>query len=249
MYKLESIGHILEDIDKYGGKAIYLSKLIKNDFLVPPGFVISSDIFKDYKDSKLKTNFFEDITKQIQDIFLRNNKRIIFRSSSNIENSDRFSSSGVFESLVYDPKMSVDEHIKKVWNFIEDRYTNSYLDLIQMDKETIMMGVIIQEYIEGNLTLLIQSYDIINNRPHLLIEYTPNGISSIVDGTTNADLIYVNYDGQIVDSIENDLLPTHILKKIVSDCKKMEHIFGAHIEAEAQLLGHDIYYLQARKLL
>ena len=59
MYKLESIGHILEDIDKYGGKAIYLSKLIKNDFLVPPGFVISSDIFKDYKDSKLKTNFFE----------------------------------------------------------------------------------------------------------------------------------------------------------------------------------------------
>lgn len=248
MYKLEPLGCIPNDVDKYGGKAVYLSNLIKHNFPVPYGVVIPSDVFQDYKNAK-KESIFDNITEQIDGIFLQKNKHIIFRSSANIENSDEYSSAGVFSSFVYDPKISVKEHIKKVWESSEDIYANNYFDLVEMDKNTIMMGVIVQEYIEGSLTLLIQSYDIINDRPQLLLEYTNNGASCIVDGTTNADLLYVNYDGLIVDGIRNNVLSTHLLLKIVSDCKKMENIFGAHVEVEAQVLGNNIYYLQARKLL
>jgi len=248
MYKLEPLGCIPNDVDKYGGKAVYLSNLIKHNFPVPYGVVIPSDVFQDYKNAK-KESILDNITEQIDGIFLQKNKHIIFRSSANIENSDEYSSAGVFSSFVYDPKISVKEHIKKVWESSEDIYANNYFDLVEMDKNTIMMGVIVQEYIEGSLTLLIQSYDIINDRPQLLLEYTNNGTSCIVDGTTNADLLYVNYDGLIVDGIRNNVLSTHLLLKIVSDCKKMENIFGAHVEVEAQVLGNNIYYLQARKLL
>lgn len=249
MYKLESLGCISDDVDKYGGKAVYLSSLIKHNFPVPYGVVIPSDVFQDYKNAKMKESIFDNITEQIDGIFLQKHKHIIFRSSANIENSEEYSSAGVFSSFVYDPKISVKEHIKKVWESSEDIYANSYFDLVEVDKNTITMSIIVQEYIEGNLTLLIQSYDIINDRPQLLLEYTNNGISCIVDGTINADLLYVNYDGQIVDGIRNNLLSTHLLLKIVSDCKKMEHLFGAHVEVEAQVLGDDIFYLQVRKLL
>ena len=249
MYKLESLGCIPDDVDKYGGKAVYLSCLIRHSFPVPYGVVIPSDVFQDYKNAKINECIFDNITEQIDGIFLQKNKHIIFRSSANIENSDEYSSAGVFSSFVYDPKISVKEHIEKVWESSEDIYANSYFDLVEMDKSTIMMGVIIQEYIEGDLTLLIQSYDIINDRPQLLLEYTNNGISCIVDGTTNADLLYVDYDGHIVDGLRNTVISTHLLFKIASDCKKMEHLFGAHVEVEAQVLGDDIYYLQVRKLL
>lgn len=249
MYKLVSLGCIPDNIDKYGGKAVYLSNLIKHNFLVPYGIVIPSDVFQDYKTAKLKEKIFDNIVEQIDDVFLKKNKRPIFRSSANIENSDQYSSAGVFSSFVYDSKNSIKEHIEKVWESSKDIYASSYFDLIEIDKNTIMMGVIVQEYIEGNITLLIQSYDIINDKSQILIEYTNNGISCLVDGTTNADSLYVNYDGQVVGGIRSDLLSEHILLKIVSDCKKMENLFGAHVEVEAQVLRNDICYLQVRKLL
>lgn len=249
MYKLVSLGCIQNNVDIYGGKAVYLSSLIKHNFLVPYGIVIPSDVFQDYKTAKLEERIFDNIAEQIDEIFLKKNIRPIFRSSANIENSDQYSSAGVFSSFVYDSKISIKEHVKKVWESSEDIYASNYFDLIEMDKKTILMGVIVQEYIKGDLTLLIQSYDIINDKSQILIEYTNNGISSLVDGTTNADLLYVNYDGQVVDGIRNDLLSVHILLKIVSDCNKMENVFGAHVEVEAQVLKDDICYLQVRKLL
>lgn len=249
MYKLEPLECISNNVNRYGGKAIYLSNLIKHDFPVPYGVIIPSDLFQDYKNEKLKESVFDDITEQIDSMFLQKHKQIVFRSSANIENSDKYSSAGVFSSFVYSPKISIREHIKKVWESSEDIYANSYFDLIEMDKKSISMSVIVQEYIKGDLTLLLQSYDIINDIPRLLLEYTDNGISCIVDGTTNADLLYVNYEGQVVDGIRSNLLPKNLLLKIASDCKRMELLFGSHVEVEAQVLGGNIYYLQVRKLL
>mgnify|MGYP003302403455 CR=1 FL=1 len=249
MYKLEPLVCITDDINKYGGKAVYLSKLIKNNFLVPYGVVIPSCVYKDYKTSKLDENIFSNIITQLENLFLQENKSIIFRSSSNVENSDEYSSAGVFSSFRYNSEISVKEHIEKVWQSSEDIYADEYINFVEIDKSTITMGVIVQEYIEGNLTLVIQSYDIINDSTQILVEYSDNGTSSIVDGTANADLLYIDYDGKFINGQKCDILSARILNKIASDCKRMEEIFSAHVEVEAQVLGEDIYYLQVRKLL
>ncbi len=249
MYELKSLGGISNNVDKYGGKAVYLHKLVKHSFSVPFGIVIPSNLFQDYKNETLEESTFDNVVEQISNIFLKNNKRFIFRSSANIENSDEYSSAGVFSSFIYDSRISIKEHIKKVWGSSQDVYSNNYFDLIEIDKDNFMMGIIVQEYVEGNLTLLIQSYDIINDRLQLLLEYTTNGVSCIVDGTINADLLYINYEGQIVEGEGCDLLSTGILQQIVTDCKKMEHLFNSHVEVEAQILENTIYYLQVRKLL
>lgn len=249
MYKLKSLGCISNNVDKYGGKAVYLYMLVKHNFSVPFGIVIPSNVFQDYRNEILEESTFDNIVEQISNIFLGNHKSFIFRSSANIENSDEYSSAGVFSSFVYEPQISIKEHIRKVWESSQDIYANNYFDLIGMDKANFTMGIIVQEYVEGNLTLLIQSYDIINDRPQLLVEYTTNGVASIVDGTINADLLYINYDGQIVEGTRCDLLYTGVLQQIVSDCKEMEHLFNSHVEVEAQVLGDNIYYLQVRKLL
>ncbi len=249
MYKMELLGCISNDADKYGGKAVYLNMLVKHNFSVPFGIVIPTNVFQDYRNEILEESTFDNVVEQISNIFLKNNKCFIFRSSANIENSDEYSSAGVFSSFVYDSRISIKEHIRKVWESSQDIYANNYFDLIGMNKANFMMGVIVQEYVKGNLTLLIQSYDIINDRPQLLVEYTTNGVSCIVDGTINADLLYINYDGQVIEGTRCGLLSTWILQQIASDCKKMENLFDSHVEVEAQVLGDNIYYLQVRKLL
>lgn len=245
-YKMMELDKISEETEVWGGKAISNMKLIKVGVEVPKGFVISSDVYEKYVDEKLDYDLLEEELKLMCEKTLGGvHEKIIFRSSANIEGSEKYSCCGVFESCIFDADILLVDNVKKVWDSVKSYNAKAYFDFLNFPIEKIKMSVIVQKLIEGNFSSVIQTFDIVNDRKRIIIEYNDTGIESIVDGSANASVIYLDYECNIN---EYERMDKNIINQIISDCKKVEEMFDSHVELEAQISGSKIYYVQARSV-
>ena len=171
MYKnLIELSEICQNEELCGGKAHYLFLLKKNGFNVPDAIVLNAIPYGNYiqgKDDSEQLN--RAILKAIDSKF--GTKRVIFRSSANIENTDDTSSAGVFESFVYEKENAPYQYLKRIWDSSLDEKAKGYYELTGINKDNVKMAVIIQQYVSGQIAAVIQSFDIVNELPIMLIEY------------------------------------------------------------------------------
>lgn len=239
-----------EDKEKWGGKAIGLYQLKKHGFNIPDGIVISSDLFKMYRESRLNEN---DIESCVSDLLNNHfpNKRtdLIFRSSANVEGSSDYCFSGVFDSFIFDPSISIFRNLARVWNSALTSTVKSYQRKSDTYKE-ILMAVLIQPLVHGKYSAVVQSFDIINNTNTIIVEYSCNGVDTVVNGEENSYIAYINPETMEVDYYDADspTLSYKIIEQITHDCKEIEQLFGIHAELEIQLFDESIEYIQIREV-
>lgn len=246
-YKMMELDKIDEETEVWGGKAISNMKLIKVGVEVPKGFVISSDVYEKYMGEELDYELLEkELELMCEKILGGMHEKIIVRSSANIEGSEKYSCCGVFESCIFDADISLVDNVKKVWDSVKSHDAKSYFDFLNFPIEKIKMSVIVQKLIEGDSSSVIQTFDIVNDRKRIIVEYSDAGIESIVDGSTNASVIYLDYECNTNNINDYVRMNKNIINQIISDCKKVEEMFNSHVELEAQISGNEIYYVQAR---
>lgn len=240
-----AIHDIADDIELWGGKALGLSRLSHNGFLLPKTLVISSEIYKAYKNHVLDIQeFVSTITDIINHYFPDPKTQLIFRSSANIEGREKTVCCGIYESKVHHAGDSYFDTIRAVWDSTQSLTAQKYYVLTGQSADDVSMAVIVQEIKKERATAVIQTHDMINDTSGIILEYSFDAENSIVDGIFDAEVAYINRPEDVPTFMKPELR-----MQLISDCRKAESIFGTHLEIEAQIGEDNIYYLQARTLV
>lgn len=249
IYSVSALEDINDDSELWGGKAVSISKLKKNGFKVPRGLVVSTEAYELFVNNKINLKLFEEeLIKLCESYFAENKSDLIFRSSANIEGNKHTACCGVFESFIYDPQISLVQNVQKVWNSAKTIYAKQYLEKTNCKTNKIKMAVIVQEVIKERFNAVIQTYDIVNRKERIILEYSSGDLDSVVNGFKDAYTVYLDYSGNVKTYQKVPMISSYVIKKLIHDCKLVEDIFNSPVEIEAQIGFKDIYYLQARNI-
>jgi len=171
--KLSQISNNEKNI--FGNKAVNLSILQKNNFAVPRGICLSTQIKK--LDKKIKSEILEKI---------KNLKfPLIVRSSSPSEDSSKKSFAGIFfsSSPIFE-KQKIFAAIEKCWRAATDEKIKFY------SRQKIKMSVILQEFIEPDFFGVAFSADPISgNSQKILTEICSGRGEKLVSGKITPEKI------------------------------------------------------------
>ncbi len=249
-FELRDLAEIDNKLDFWGGKAVYLRQMVVNGFNVPKGFVISSSAYvKFYTQKAAHVDFVKAVKCMIKKYF-NEKSEIIFRSSANVENHDGFAFCGVFKSTLYNSKVDLFSQINTIWESANTPYAKICCGAANINCDDIKMSVIVQKIVRGHFSVVIHSYDIINDIDRIIVEYTDGAINSIVDGKVNSKMLMIDRHGCCSALNENDkkIFNEYLISKMMREVKKIESVFGGHVEIEAQIDRDSIAYLQVRKI-
>lgn len=242
IFNVVNLKDVSFDVTLFGGKAVMLSKIMNSGLKVPEGFVVPSNVYQLYKRNKLDENAFKFILNQWL-VNLNMNSEVIVRSSASVENITNVDCPGIFESFVCSEKENLLDTIKKVWDSATSTTAQSFFSKIGYDIEEVKMAVIIQNVIRGKFNSVIQSYDVVENKHRIMVEYCCGEINSIVDDNQEASLCSIEYNEITIN--EHYKLPIY---QIRNDCILIESIVGGYAEIEAQITDNCIWYIQARNI-
>ena len=250
IYNIEPLSSISDNPLLWGGKAVWLMRLINNGFLVPKGIVISTTEYRLYRTKRLDFESFETILEAQCNKILGYGDNIIFRSSATIEGSNDVACCGIFESYLYNPHMTYFQNVVRVWDSLFDVDSICYLQQSGVNIEDVAMSVIIQKLQYGTFSGVVQTYDTVNDVEQIIVDYSSDGIDAVVNGTSNANTIYINsHTGEITHFSCANCLSEQTINHIRRDCVLAEKIFHSHFEFEIQITENEIYYVQARSIL
>ena len=240
IYDIIDLKQVTNDTNLYGGKAVVLSQLINNRLNVPCGFVLSSNIYRKYIEGCLDYDILlNEICNWMDQIGITQD--CIVRSSANVENVTGKDCPGVFESYVCNDKKDIINKIIQVWDSATSQSAKKFLSGYS---DNILMAVIVQCVQRGKYSAVIQSYDLVEDRNRIIVEYCEGALNSIVDDEQNASIYYIERNTNSDDSYSSSLP----IEKITRDCIAIETIVGGKAEIEAQITGNDIWYIQARNI-
>lgn len=247
--RIVELSSITDNAELWGGKAVGLYKLVKNGFIVPDAFVISSDVYSDYLRKALDPIIFEkELLCNLEKNNMINND-LLFRSSSNLEGQKGSSSCGVFNSYKYNRTTSLFENVKTVWDSVNDPFAQSYLSHIRVDLNSVKMAVIVQLLFAGEICGVIHTRDIIEDTDDIVIELVPGSLNTVVDGRVDADIVKFHSSGILKEGFSIPSFANSVcFDRIINMIPKLENVFNSSLEIEFQMKGDNISFVQVRPL-
>ncbi|MDO8459799.1 MAG: PEP/pyruvate-binding domain-containing protein [Nanoarchaeota archaeon] len=172
-------------------------------------------------------------------------KNIIIRSSASVEDSEDFSFAGMFESeKVINKKQEIINGIKKV---IAASFSDRVYFYIKRQRinEIPKISIIIQEFIEGEVSGVLFTEFNENGKSGALINYNFGTAESVVQGKSPKSL-FLPYGDRLHK--QDDLIRDENLKEIISAGKKIQTIFGKPQDIEWTVKGSKLFILQSRPI-
>jgi pyruvate,water dikinase len=255
-----------------GGKGSQLVKLFKEDIPVVDGIIIPTDYFREFVLKEF--NSYEGIRK-IEDIQEYMSKRdfpvefkekikkvleeknidtFIVRSSSNLEDNDKYSFAGVFLSVLNVKQENLFDAINKVYASAFDKKVLSYIEHFGIPLQTISMAVVIQEFIDtdyGGVAFTIDPVSKNNNK--IIIEIVKGLGESLVSGEkTPCDISINKLDGTLSIINKEDSIDEKTLKQLAEQLfpliLKIEKVYNKPVDIEFGIKDNDIKIFQAREI-
>lgn len=216
-----------------GSKIDNLKKLKESGIPVPDFFVVKNSDIKNnkiiYKDA-LNTNLYA------------------VRSSCNLEDGDKDSFAGQFDTYLNVSKKDLDSKIRDCFNSINNKSIEEYAKKSNIDIKDISMNVIVQKMVKSDISgvLFTSNPTGILNESVVVAAYGLgcNVVEDKSDTTTyyynNTDMVYY-YEG-------NDILPLAKIEELISMSNKIKDILGDYLDIEFAYEKDKLYILQARKI-
>ena len=238
---LKNLHKNLPSEKEIGGKARNLLILKENGFNIPKFFIIP---YVDFKNIELQ-EIVKNIIHKTQDF----EKDFILRSSATGEDSSENSFAGIFESIRIKDKYNLNKGLKNILRSLDSEKLSFYIKSKKI-KEKPRLSIIIQEFIEGDVSGVIFSSTIKDGKRGILINSNFGGASSIVDGKDN-DSFFLDESGNIIEKIKNGdkySLTQNKIMSLLELAKKIENIFGRSQDIEFTIKNNKIYLLQSRPI-
>lgn len=288
-------------IGKTGGKGYSLIEMYKAGISVPSGLIISTGVYKDFiKDKVISKNLnllknrrtqekaIDIITSRIIYLNFKNKFKAEFakkieeydveffsvRSSANVEDSNKKSFAGEFDSFLFVKKKNILKEVKKCYaSVFSDRimqYIKNPSDILHIN-----MAIVVQEMIPGDVSGICftanpldnKKNDVIIEAVHGLGEYLAQGLITpdryIIQRTTHVPIEVSFYEqekmlvakkGGGIKEIENHNKKTQKLTgkemiKLAKIAEKIEKLHNIPCDIEWTYYNKNLYILQSRPIV
>lgn len=268
----------VKDFSKVGNKAKFLIQMKKEGFLVPNGYVVDSNTYKeilrynnlDTKIEKLirnlKSNNIKEVSQDILKLFdnvevenetiqqinnkLSNNYKYAVRSSGLFEDLDNYSFAGQYKTFLEVESVDVVTKIIDCYKSMFSETTLTYLLNNNISFESLEMAVILQEMVNSEISGICFTINpITGNDKEMLVEVQRGLGENIVSGKVVPEQYYYDwYNKEFRFDEKNKLLNEEILTKMTKIFVDIQVFFGYPCDIEFSILKNEIYILQARKI-
>lgn len=249
-------------VEILGGKGHHLNILSAEGFPVPRGFVIGASVLEEF----IKFNHFiatSDIAvgklpNALQEEILATYDKMYFdlvavRSSANIEDSDKQSFAGQFDSFLGVKRDEIVEAVKKCWQSL---YSSRALSYAQNKSDTGRMAVIVQDLIVPEVSgVAFSIHPITGDRNTMVIEAVFGSNEPLVLGVITPDCYIVSKDFEILDKkivpqkeIYQQKLSDQQLLAVAQLTSNTSRLFNAEVDVEWAIEGGKLYILQSRPI-
>jgi pyruvate,water dikinase len=175
IYKIGEVEN--SHISACGGKALNLNKLRQAAYLIPEGYIVTTEAFNEFMEynnidynsdeylaynveiqqeilkSKLQETFQKKLNAVFNDMKGRGVESFVIRSSAICEDSEEYSMAGMFESYVnLSTYEEIEEAVKKCYSSLFSERVLNFLFDNEISFDNLKMALVLQEYISGNVS-------------------------------------------------------------------------------------------------
>jgi phosphoenolpyruvate synthase/pyruvate phosphate dikinase len=256
-----------------GNKAAVLGELVNLSILVPNGFVINTQAYKDFSlEGPHVIEFEDELFKAFDDLGAR---RVAVRTSVVTDDSVGATWAGQLESYLNITREKLLDYIEECWRSIKSDNAVAYAEDKGLPDEDLTIAVIIQEMVDSDSSGIIYTKNPNTQKTdELLIEATFGLGELLVEGMITPDrffvdkqskdlktqqieekesmLVYRNFENQEVSVAEDKRSKPAInetqIKELTDLALKIEEHFQSTVYIEWAIQDNKIYILQARKI-
>lgn len=264
-----------------GGKGFSLCKLANSGFAVPTGFILTTrafDIYSkwQYRNSPKKKKAIDKIKSAITgrlDVLQLKEKRLVIRSSANVEDSLTTSFAGQFKTII-----NV-KGLKGVMSAIESIYSSTFSDKVEnyssslgINLRKMKMAIVVQELIPGDVSGVMFTANPTSNDDMLMVEAVVGLNEGLVSGALTPSRFLIDRRGKKIKNkiISNQkysvvlsesgtrvapnrhkitkLLSRNTLTDLAKYGIKIERLFQRPQDIEWTVCKGKIYFLQSRPI-
>jgi len=261
-----------EDVLEVGGKGASLGEMAKVGIPVPPGFVITTRIYKNFSQEELPADVEHEIYQAFDHLKA---ERVAVRSSAVVEDSSSASWAGQLESYLNVKREDLIKSIRDCWNSIHSERALSYAAQNSISEEDLVIAVVVQKMIEPEASgVMFTVNPVTKNNGEIMIEagfglgeYLVQGIITpdnfILDKSTleiknkniqtqEKMLLYQNGKNQEISLSEEEGEKQSIsgeqVKELAKLGVKIENHYGRPQDIEWAIEQGEIYILQSRPI-
>lgn len=249
-------------LERYGGKAVNLSKLASEGFCVPPGFVISTEFFESIMDAGLCANpgmgarevvakmafpqAFEDALRTAMDETPARCWAV--RSSSTDEDSQTHSFAGLQESVIGVSSVEACLNaIRTVWQSFYARERLLYPSQASLSGPVPSMAVIVQAFVDSEVAGVVFTHHPMEGSRAMLVNVSRGQGAMVVDGKAGESLCIDRRDGENITASE--CLNERDLRELIRVSLDIERHFGKPQDIEFAFADGGLFILQTRDIV
>lgn len=240
------------DSQYIGGKACGLGHLCRLKANVPLGFVIPAGV-KWNKELKIEINTFLKIAiKKCGE-----NTLFAIRSSATIEDGDKNSYAGIFDTLLNVPQENVFEEGSRLINAEKSCRLKNYhrvcntKDDIGCDN----IAIVVQRMVNPTLSgVFFTANPITGSKNEVIVEVASGLGEKIVSGQVTPNYYCFDFDGNMIafekgdDTDETNAFSSNHIEKIICAANKINMYFDKPMDVEFAFDCDELYLLQARPI-
>ena len=225
-----------------GNKAYSLLFLQKNRFRIPETYVVLSSAHAAYlKDPEAV------LGKLRSEIEKLPGHSYIVRSSTNLEDSEKFTHAGQFKSLPHirgtDSLLSA---IQELWASPVSPLVEAYSRKLDPGHEKMQYAVILQRMIPSALAGVCFSKNPVNDQNETVVEAVEGPGEELMQ--KGATPLRWRLRNKKVREGEADHEKIRIIQEVASSSTKIKRLYGKHIDVEWVFDGQLVYYVQVRSI-
>jgi phosphoenolpyruvate synthase/pyruvate phosphate dikinase len=278
------IGSVKEGIyNKLGGKGASIEKLYHYGFLVAPGIVISveefdrfikynhleekikipldKDIYEEYSDriintilhSKLPEETVKAVEKALTEAGIAQ-KKLIVRSSANIEDNAKESFAGQFDTVIDVKPEEVKDAILRVYASLFNHRALRYMEHMNIDVSNIKMAVLIQEFIDTDFAGVTFTTDpVTGDKNKIIIEYVSGLGKELVSGSVEPTSVIIDKQNMKITGLRKSTkfskeISEEEIKKVAQYAIEIEKIYNTSMDIEWGIKNEKVFIFQARPM-
>jgi pyruvate,water dikinase len=228
-----------------GGKASQLQRMMAHEITVPVTHVCVWDAYESYLNNG--TLILERLKEEIaQKLDL--SKAYAIRSSANVEDGQKFSFAGQFDSFL-DVRglQNILEAVQAVWESARNPKLRTYLAGSDISPEQLRMAVILQEMVTPVVSGVAFSRNPITGLDEIVVEaVSGSGEALVQEGVTPDRWIYKW--GAWIAQPDQSSIAKEIINQVVTETKSVAEMFGRPLDLEWVYSDSAVYWVQLREI-
>jgi pyruvate,water dikinase len=229
--KIYQLGELPEELhSRVGGKAAGLDLLIKHQFTVPKGFVITEI---DSIDETALYQAFDALNVELVSV----------RSSASNEDQSGASNAGQYETCLFVDRLHLMESVQKCLDSLDSHRVKDYAEHFELSKGT--MNIVVQEMIDSDKAGVLFTAGP-NNGSAILIEAVDGQGENLVSGQVTARRYEISR--KCYRPCADDLLNESEIKRLYETGKQIRSTFGEEKDIEWAIKDGKLYLLQMRPI-